>query len=94
MPQFKKYNLLRQKRADFDIFALIMEKIKNKEDDKQQGLQEIVNLKASLNLGLSDKLKERFPNCLPVSRPKIKFEGIPDPNWLSGFAEGEACFFS
>lgn len=93
IPHFKKYNLLTQKCADFEIFALIMEKIKNKEHLTQKGLQDIVNLKASLNLGLSDKLKEKFSYTIPIPRPKIKFEGIPDPSWLSGFAEGEACFY-
>jgi hypothetical protein len=57
-----------------------MEKIKNKEHLTQKGLQEIVNLKASLNLGLSDKLKEKFSYTIPIPRPKIKFEGIPDPS--------------
>jgi hypothetical protein len=57
-----------------------MEKIKNKEHLTQKGLQEIVNLKASLNLGLSDKLKEKFSDTIPIPRPKIRFEGIPDPS--------------
>ncbi len=89
IPHFKKYFLLTQKRADFEIFAKVVDIIKT----KPKGLQKIVNLKASLNLGLSDKLKESFPNVIPILKSKINFDVIPDPNWLSGFTEGEACFF-
>ena len=48
---------------------------------------------ASLNLGLSNNLKASFPNFVAAVRPEVGKEKIPDPNWLSGFAEGEACFF-
>ena len=93
IPHFKKYFLLTQKRADFEIFAKVINIIETKEHLTLKGLQEIINLKASLNLGLSDKLKKNFPNTIPVFKSKISFNRIPDPNWLSGFAEGEACFF-
>lgn len=93
IPHFKKYFLLTQKRADFEIFTKVVSIIKAKEHLTFEGLQEIVNLKASLNLGLSDKLKEAFPDTIPVFRSIIDFNSIPDPNWLLGFAEGEACFF-
>lgn len=46
-----------------------------------------------MNLGLSDNLKNYFPDTVLVSKPNVSFTGIPDPNWLSGFAEGEACFY-
>lgn len=52
-----------------------------------------MNLKASWNEGLSDSLKESFPDTKISPRPVVSFTGIPDPNWLSGFADGEACFF-
>ena len=56
-------------------------------------MQEIVNLKASLNQGISDRLREFFPKTVAISRPKTDTNIIYDPYWLSGFAEGEACFF-
>jgi len=93
IPYFTKYYLLTQKRADFYLFVEIIKIIKRKEHLTPEGLQKIINLKASLNLGLSDNLKTFFSNTVPVKRPKVSFNGIPDPNWLSGFAEGEACFF-
>jgi hypothetical protein len=57
-----------------------------------EGLQEIINLKAGLNLGLSDVLKAAFPNVNPIYRSKLENQIIPDPQWLSGFTSGEGCF--
>lgn len=56
------------------------------------GLQEIVNIRASINLGLSDKLKIAFPNTVPIKRPSISHGGILDPYWFAGFTSGEGCF--
>lgn len=50
-----------------------------KEHLTQEGLQTIVNLKASINLGLSNKLKENFPNTVPVQRPVVVNQVIKDP---------------
>ena len=38
---------------------------------KVEGLQAIINIRASLNLGLSKILKEAFPNTIPVVLPWI-----------------------
>lgn len=93
IPHFNKYYLLTQKRADFELFASIVKTIKGKDHLSTKGLQDIVNLKASMNLGLTEKVKIYFPDTIPVNRPKFKNMSIPDPNWLAGFAEGESCFF-
>jgi hypothetical protein len=53
--------------------------VQKKEHLTLEGLQEIINLKASLNLGLSDALKLAFPNINPVDRPRIENQIIPDP---------------
>jgi LAGLIDADG endonuclease len=93
IPHFRKYYLLTQKRADFELFAKIVEIMLCKEHLTVKGLQDIVNLKSSLNLGLNDTLKKSFPDTKAIPRPLVSFDGIPDPNWLLGFAEGEGCFF-
>jgi hypothetical protein len=74
------YPLITQKSADFQLFVKIIEIIKRKDHLTFSGLQEIVNLKASMNLGLSDELKALFPNTVPTFRPKVNFKGIPDSN--------------
>lgn len=93
IPHFNKYPLVSQKRADFETFAKTIDILINKGHLNKDGLQDIANLKASLNLGLSDSLKYYFPNTKYIPRPFVNFDGIPDPHWLSGFAEGEACFY-
>jgi hypothetical protein len=50
-----------------------------KEHLKPEGLQEIVNIRASLNLGLSEFLKARFPNTVAVNKPIIENKEISDP---------------
>ena len=49
-----------------------------------EGLNQIINIKASINLGLSDFLKSEFSKFTPVERQIINTEIIPDPNWIAG----------
>lgn len=44
-----------------------------------EGLQQIINLKAVLNKGLSDKLKLAFPNAQFATRPLFPLSNIVDP---------------
>lgn len=53
----EKYTLLTQKKADFILFKEIVELMKNKVHLSIEGLKKIINIKASMNLGLSDFLK-------------------------------------
>jgi hypothetical protein len=55
------------------LFKKAVEIMNRKEHLTSEGLQEIINLKASMNLGLSDELKVVFPNTNQVSRPKVEF---------------------
>ena len=94
LAHFEKYPLLTQKGADLKLFKQVVEKMNRKEHLTAEGLQEIVNLKASMNFGvLSDNLSSAFPNTVPVIRPIIKYPVIYDPEWISGFVDGEGCFF-
>lgn len=56
------------------------------------GLYKIVNLKASINLGLSEILKSEFNDFTIYNRPVINTKYIPDPNWVSGFVSGDGSF--
>ena len=89
---FNKYPLISEKAADLYLFKQAVELITNKTHLTEQGLLNIVNIKASMNLGLSDKLKTEFKGYIPVERPVINTENIPDPFWISGFVAGEGCF--
>lgn len=90
---FDKYPLQTQKQADYLLFKRTKDIIKNKEHLTIEGLDKIVAIKASMNLGLSDKLKAEFSGIKPVARPLVENRLIPDPNWLAGFISGEGCFF-
>jgi hypothetical protein len=72
--------LLTQKGADFILFKRIIELIKNKDHLTHEGLQEIINIRAAMNLGLTDTLKSDFINTVPVERPVIKTTNIPNAN--------------
>lgn len=82
-----------QKRADFELFKQVEDLMNRKEHLTKEGLQQIVNIRASMNNGLPDDLKAAFPNTIPVPRPIVELKGIPDPNWVAGFASGEGSFF-
>ena len=58
-----------------------------------EGLQKIVNIRASMNKGHTPVLKAAFPNTIPAPRVLIEDKKIKDPNWLTGFSAGEGCFF-
>jgi hypothetical protein len=90
---FDKYPLITQKRADYLLFKRVFELILRKEHRTPEGFRKILSIKASMNLGLSDSLKEAFPDIIPVERPKVEYQKILDPNWLAGFVEGEGCFY-
>ena len=71
IPHFLNYPLLYQKAADFLLFTKIVKIINNKMHLTEDGLQQIINLRASINLGLSDLHKTKFPNYNQVARPII-----------------------
>ena len=54
--------------------------IKNKQHLTKEGLDKIVGIKASMNLGLSDQLKIAFPNVPYIDRPLVQNKKISDPN--------------
>ena len=78
--------------ADFMLFKEVVKLMNTKDHLSIEGLKKIINIKASMNLGLSDLLKSEFSEINPVERQVINIENIPDPNWMAGFASGEGNF--
>ena len=89
---FEEYPLITQKRADYLLFKSILVICNLKEHLTHDGLKKIVNIRASINNGLTEKLKEAFPDVLPVVRPEVKDQVVKDPHWFVGFADAEGCF--
>lgn len=80
IPHFIKYPLITQKWADFKLFKQVVCLMNQRKHVTPEGLQQIINIKAVLNSGLSDTLKVAFSNINPVTRPLVDFKGIPDPS--------------
>ena len=92
IPHFLNYPLLSQKAADFYFFKQIVNLIFSHLHLKEEGLQQILNIRAAMNLGLSDLQKSQFINSNPVPRQIINSTDTPNPNWIAGFSSGEGCF--
>jgi hypothetical protein len=92
LDHLENYPLISQKKADYELFRKAYGLVRIKEHLNKEGIAKIVSIKASLNLGLSNELEKAFPGVIPVERPKVFFSGIPNNNWLAGFASAEGCF--
>jgi LAGLIDADG DNA endonuclease family protein len=82
IPHFLKYPLLTQKGTDFILFKQIVDLMENKAHLTIEGINKIINIKAAMNLGLSELLKSEFKDFIlnPLGeRPIIKTEIIPNP---------------
>jgi LAGLIDADG endonuclease len=73
IPHFDQYPLHTKKKADYLLFKSAALIIKTRSHLKFKGLQEIVNIKASINRGLSLSLQRQkaFPNTIPIQRPFV-----------------------
>lgn len=96
IPHFDNYPLYTKKRIDYLFFKQIVTLMLNKEHNSMEGIQKAVNIRASINTGLSHGLKEAFPNTIPVDKStlinNVMYKNIPS-EWLAGFATGESNFF-
>lgn len=93
IPHFKEYHLLTQKQIDFYLFTKIVELINEKKHLTEDGINEIISIRSSMNKGLSNTLKILFPNINQVERLLIYPQVIQSPLWLIGFIDGEGCFY-
>nr|YP_009262021.1 LAGLIDADG endonuclease [Chrysoporthe austroafricana]AMX22096.1 LAGLIDADG endonuclease [Chrysoporthe austroafricana] len=96
IPHFDNYPLITKKSTDYILFKQIALLMLNKEHNNTEGLQKIVSIRASLNRGLPLKLKEAFPDIIPVeilnNLTIVKYNNL-SPEWVAGFITGESNFF-
>ena len=102
----EEYSLITKKQADylrlFFFFIkkkkkkeMIVELMNKKEHTTKEGLNKIIDIKASMNKGLdnaTNELKVAFPNINAIVRPSVLDFKIKDSYWLAGFTEGESNF--
>lgn len=89
---FGRFPLVTKKIADFELLKQAFILINNKEHLTEAGLKKLVALKASSNLGLSEKQKLAFADVAPVGRPIVIDQTIRNSSWLAGFTAAEGCF--
>ena len=93
-PHFKQYPLRSAKKIDFSLWLQCLELIGGKEHLTELGLSKILSLKSALNLGLSANLSAAFTNVELMVRPIYTVGEAPlDPDWISGFSEGDGSFY-
>ena len=94
IPHFQKYLLRSAKGIDFRLWAECVKLMAAKKHLTEDGLNRILSLKSALNLGLSEQVKMQFSNVVPTIRPTYSVSVVPlNPNWISGFSDGESCFY-
>jgi hypothetical protein len=78
------------------LFKNVINLMLEKQHTNLEGIQKIINKRASMNWGLSDQLKKAFPETIPV----IREEKVNNYNtlvhskpWIAGFSTGESNFF-
>lgn len=92
IPHFEKYPLITKKFADYKLFKQALELMQSKEHLTEAGFRKIIEIKASMNWGLSDELNSKFPEIIPMLRPLVLDNKIPHPEWMAGFTSGEGSF--
>nr|YP_008474804.1 hypothetical protein [Ogataea polymorpha]AGS44028.1 hypothetical protein [Ogataea polymorpha] len=89
IPHFEMYPLQTQKKADFLLFKeAVLLKL-----NKHLNVEDFIKLKASMNRGLSLKLKDTYPNIIPTIRPTIFLNKNWAPMWIAGFVSGDGGFY-
>ena len=93
IPHFDKYPLKTNKYSDYLLFKKVAMIMQRKEHLTAEGLQKIVNIRASLNKRLTPLLLETFPNTVALARPLLPPLSVKlDSQWVAGFTSGDGCF--
>jgi hypothetical protein len=74
------FPLITQKRIDFELFKNAYDLIVAKLHLTDDGFHDILSIRASINLGLTDKLKLAFPKVLAIEKPVMGNLKVQDPN--------------
>ena len=93
IPHFESYPLQSEKFVDYKLWSECVKIMIVKDHLKESGLFRILSLKTALNKGISQKLKEEFPNIVVLKRPELNYStDLLDNNWIAGFSAAESSF--
>jgi len=94
IPHFEKYHLESAKSIDFLLWKQCINFMVAKEHLTLEGLEKLISIKGAINNGLPDKLRQAFPNVIPMVRPNyLPSKNSLNPQWVSGFTEGDGSFY-
>ena len=71
IPHFDKCPLLTKKKADYLLFKEVINLLNKGVQSNIEGIHKILSFKASMNKGLSDELKFKFPTVIGVPLKKL-----------------------
>lgn len=78
LPHFDTFPLITKKQADYLLFrTALLDFIQHKKHLTLDGIEKLVAIRASINLGLKDNLKKAFPSVVPVPRPEVVSKPVP-----------------
>lgn len=85
-----------KKHSDYLLFKEAVIILQRGEHLTIEGIQKIVNIRASLNKGRASPatvLKTAFPNSIPFSILPVPLNNTKlHPQWIAGFTSGDGCF--
>jgi len=94
LPHFDAVPLITKKQADYILFRkALLDFIQDKKHLTLKGVEGLVAIRASMNLGLKENLKKAFSSVVPLARPIIISRSVPHGMWMAGFVSGEGSFF-
>ena len=92
IPHFTNYPLISKKHIDFLLWSEVIKLISNKEHLTKEGFSKILTFYASINKGVSDKVKKHFSYIIPADKPVVCLPENLNPKWVSGFVAGDGGF--
>jgi LAGLIDADG endonuclease. len=93
VPHFIKYPLITEKQKDFEFFRLALDLINKKEHLNIDGMKKIISIRGSMNRKSLNIFNEYFSDIVPLELSFKINNDIKDPNWITGFVDGEGCFY-
>lgn len=93
---FKLYPLVSSKYFVYQYWLQAYNIMATKEHFNYQGMTKLATLKNLTNFGLSDSLKEAFPDLdiSLIDTMSYNFRGIPHGMWVAGFTSGDGSFYT
>lgn len=92
-PHFQNYPLMTYKLVYFNLWVKVLEIIERGDHLTDEGLKNIIEIKAAFKEGLNSKLSDLYPNITPVSAPEYSPQlNLLNEEWLSGFINTDGSF--